>query len=158
LFKKALAKSGSIVIITHWSPDGDAMGSSLGLYHYLKAKGKQVKVIVPNEYPTFLDFLPGRNQVIDHSQQKKKAEDAVKKAGIVFTLDFNSFGRIEELGNVVQQSKAMKIMVDHHQAPEKYAQLYYCDVNASSTCELLYELIAAMGDKKMVDKKMATCL
>jgi phosphoesterase RecJ-like protein len=158
LFKKALAKTGPIVIITHWSPDGDAMGSSLGLYHYLKAKGKQVKVIVPNEYPAFLDFLPGKAQVIDHLQQKRKTEDALKKAAIIFTLDFNSFGRIEELGKAVQASKAMKIMIDHHREPENYAQLYYCDVNASSTCELVYELIAAMGDKKLVDKKMATCL
>ncbi|MCD6068363.1 MAG: exopolyphosphatase [Bacteroidetes bacterium] len=158
LFKKALAKSGPIVIITHWSPDGDAMGSSLGLYHYLKAKGKDVKVIIPNEYPEFLDFLPGKNTVINHLAQKKKAEDAVKKAGTVFTLDFNSFGRIEELGKAVQESKAVKIMIDHHQAPDDYAQLYYHDVNASSTCELIYEFIVALGDKKLVDKKIATCL
>lgn len=158
LFKKALAKAEDIVIITHWSPDGDAMGSSLGLYHYLKAKGKNVKVIVPNEFPFFLNFLPGRNLVIDHLQQKKKAENAVKKADIIFTLDFNSFGRIEELGNVVKESNATKIMIDHHREPENYAQLYYCDVNASSTCELVYDWIVALGDKKIVDKKMATCL
>src|SRR6202008_3037047 len=129
-----------IVIITHWSPDGDAMGSSLGLYHYLKAKGKKVKVVVPNEYPGFLEFLPGNSAVINHQQQTKKVEDLVKKADIVFTLDFNSFGRIENLGNCVQNSKAVKIMIDHHRQPDNYAQLYYHDINACSTCELVYEL------------------
>jgi bifunctional oligoribonuclease and PAP phosphatase NrnA len=157
-FKKVLAKATNIVIITHWSPDGDAMGSSLGLYHYLKAKGKNVKVIVPNDYPNFLEFLPGNTTVINHLKQTKKADDLVKKADVIFTLDFNSFGRIEQLGNSVKASTAVKIMIDHHREPEQYADLYYHDVNACSTCELVYELIAALGDKKIIEKKMATCL
>src|ERR1700752_2334320 len=128
-FKKVLSKSKDIVIITHWSPDGDAMGSSLGLYHYLKAKGKNVKVIVPNEYPEFLNFLPGNTTVINHLEQAKKAEALVKKADIIFTLDFNSFGRIEQLGNMVKSSAGIKIMSDHHREPENYAQLYYHDIN-----------------------------
>ncbi len=157
-FKKVLSKATNIVIITHWSPDGDAMGSSLGLYHYLKLKGKKVSVLIPNDYPKFLDFLPGNKSVINHQQQAKKAESLVQKADIIFTLDFNSFGRIEELGKAVQASAGVKIMIDHHREPDNYAQLYFHDINASSTCELVYELIEALGDKKLVEKKIATCL
>lgn len=157
-FKKVLSTAANIVIITHWSPDGDAMGSSLGLYHYLKAKGKKVNVVVPNEYPAFLNFLPGNSTVIDHLANPKKAEGLVKKADVIFTLDFNSFGRIEELGKAVQASNAVKIMIDHHREPENYAKLYYHDINACSTCELVYELIVALGDRKLIEKKIATCL
>ena len=157
-FKKALSKATNISIVTHWSPDGDAMGSSLGLYHYLKAKGKNVKVIVPNDYPQFLYWLPGNASVLNHQKNRKKVDDFVMKSDIVFTLDFNSFKRIEELGKVVEKSPAIKILIDHHQQPEQYASLYYHDVNACSTCELVYEFIALMKDTKLVDKKIATCL
>lgn len=157
-FKKALSKATNISIVTHWSPDGDAMGSSLGLYHYLKAKGKNVKVIVPNDYPNFLYWLPGNASVLNHQKHTKKVNDFVMKSDIVFTLDFNSFKRIEELGKVVEKSPAIKILIDHHQQPDQYAKLYFHDVEACSTCELVYEFIALMKDTKLVDKKIATCL
>lgn len=157
-FTKVLTKAKNISIVTHWSPDGDAMGSSLGLYHFLKSKGKNVKVIVPNDYPQFLYWLPGNASVLNHQKHTKKVDDFIKKSDMVFTLDFNSFKRIEELGKVVEQSNAIKVLIDHHQQPDQYAQLYYHDVNACSTCELVYEFISLLKGRKLIDKKIATCL
>jgi phosphoesterase RecJ-like protein len=157
-FKTVLAKASTISIITHWSPDGDAMGSSLGLYHYLKDKKKNVKVIVPNDYPDFLKWLPGNNTVLVHEKEEKKANAFVSKSDVIFTLDFNSFKRIEKLGEVVAVSKAIKILVDHHQNPDDYADYYYHDVKSCSTSELICELICGMGGKKVLNKKIATCL
>lgn len=157
--KSAINKSKTISIITHWSPDGDAMGSSLGLYHFLVSLNKNVKVIVPNDYPKFLKWLPGDKSVINHQQKTKTAEKFILESDIVFTLDFNTLARIEKLGDVVSKNKtAVKILVDHHQQPENYAQLVFHDTSACSTCELIYELICGIAGKKVITKKIATCL
>ncbi len=147
-----------IVIITHWSPDGDAIGSSLGLYHFLKSLKKKVDVIVPNAYPSFLQWMPGNKFILVHEVDKVKTEKLVFAADIVFTLDFNSLARIEELGKVVAASEAKKIMVDHHAQPSDYADLYFHDIKACSTCELVYELIVGLGSKKVITKNIASCL
>lgn len=157
-FKALLRRAKSIVIVTHWSPDGDAMGSSLGLYHYLLQLDKSVKVIVPNAYPGFLDWLPGRKQVLNFQENEQKAAKAIQTADVLFTLDFNSYKRLEKLGQVLESSTAPKVLIDHHQQPDTYASYYFHDVAASSTCELVYEFIVALGGKKLIDKKIAACL
>ena len=158
-FRKVISSSKTISIITHWSPDGDAMGSSLGLYRYLKNLGKNVKVIVPNEYPAFLKWLPNDKYVLNHEINPKAAEKHVAKSDIIFTLDFNTLKRIEKLGEaILRNSVATKIMIDHHQQPDDYAQLYYHDVTACSTCELIYDLICGISGKNAIDKQIATCL
>ena len=157
-FKSLLKRSESIVIVTHWSPDGDAMGSSLALYNYLKKTGKTVSVITPNDYPEFLHWLPGNKQVVDFLKQEKKALGLIRKADLIFTLDFNNFKRLEKLGDVLSESPAAKILIDHHQQPDDYATLYYHDVKASSTCELIHEFIVGLGGKKLIDKQIASCL
>jgi phosphoesterase RecJ-like protein len=157
-FKKAIDQSSCISIITHWSPDGDAMGSSLALFHFLKLTKKKVKVIVPNEYPKFLHWLPGNKEVLNHTVEQKKTETFIGKSDLIFTLDFNSVSRIEELGKVIMKNNCTKIMIDHHQQPENYAQLYYHDVNASSTCELIYEFIELLKGKALINSKIATCI
>jgi phosphoesterase RecJ-like protein len=157
-FKALIKKSNNIVIVTHWSPDGDAMGSSLGLYNYLLKIKKKVTVIVPNEYPEFLKWLPGDNKVLNHQTDAGKVESVVKKADAVFTLDFNSYKRIEKLGEVIAASTAVKVLIDHHQQPEKFAKVVYHDVKACSTCEMVYNLIIGLGHKKLIDKKIAACL
>ena len=158
IFKNVLKKAQNIVITTHWSPDGDAMGSSLALYNYLLQLNKSVKVIVPNAYPEFLDWLPGNKQVIVHQKNETKAEKLIKSADLIFTLDFNSFKRIEKLGELLEKANAPIVLVDHHQQPEDYASYYFHDVTACSTCELIFELIVGMGGKKLIDKKIAACL
>lgn len=156
--KELLVKPKRIVIVTHWSPDGDAMGSSLGLYNYLIQKKHKVTVITPNDYPAFLSWMKGNDTVLDFSKQTKKAKDAVGKANLIFTLDFNSLKRIDKLGPEVEKSKAIKILIDHHQQPESYAKYMLHDVHASSTCELVFEFIVMMGDTKLINKHVAECI
>jgi bifunctional oligoribonuclease and PAP phosphatase NrnA len=157
-FKQIIKTAKHIGIVTHWSPDGDAMGSSLALYHYLKGLGKMVHVIVPNAYPDFLKWLPGDKQVLNFQTQEKKAMNVLKKVDVLFTLDFNSFKRLEKLGELLALHPARKIIIDHHQQPDDYGTLYFHDVNATSTCELIFDFIVGMGDKKQIDKKIANCI
>ena len=157
-FKSLINKSNNIVIVTHYNPDGDAMGSSLALYNYLVKMDKNVTVITPNEYPDFLHWLPGNKKVIAYTKQQKKATAIVHKSDLIFTLDFNNLSRLESLGDLLKTSVAKKIVIDHHQQPENYAHLMYHDVAACSTCELVYEFICGLGGKKLIDKDIAACL
>jgi bifunctional oligoribonuclease and PAP phosphatase NrnA len=158
ILNKALKNATKVAIVTHFSPDGDAMGSSLGLYHFLLKLGKKASVIVPNAYPAFLEWMPGHKQVINFQENEKKAEKALMTADLVFTLDFNSYKRLEKLGALLENTKAPKFLVDHHQQPDDYASYYFHDVKACSTCELIFDLIAGLGHKKLIDKKIAACL
>ncbi len=157
-FKKVLKSAKNIVIVTHWSPDGDAMGSSLALYHYFTRINKQVKVIVPNSYPEFLDWLPGNNKVINFQDKSTAAKKAIRLADLIFTLDFNSYKRLEKLGELLAESESKKVLIDHHREPDSYATYYFHDENACSTCELIFDFIVGMGDKKLIDKKIASCI
>lgn len=156
--KYLLADSKKIVIITHKNPDGDAMGSSLGLYNYLIRKKHTVKVVTPNTYPAFLHWLPGDDKVIKHSETPKTAESRIEKADIIFCLDFNSFTRIGDLGKIVKNTKAIKILIDHHPQPEKFADYMLWNKKACSTAQLVFDFIILLGDKKLINKKSANCL
>lgn len=157
-FKALLKKSNNIVIVTHFNPDGDAMGSSLALYNYLVKTGKSVTVITPNDYPDFLQWLPGNKKVVEYSRNPKKAASLVAKADLIFTLDFNNYSRLEGLGDLLGKTTAPKVLIDHHQQPDTYATLMYHDVKACSTCELVYEFIVGLGGKKQIDRDIAACL
>lgn len=156
--KTLLSRPQKIVILTHWSPDGDAMGSSLGLYNYLILKKHTVRVITPNAYPSFLSWLPGDNKVIDAVEDPGKAGKLIAGAEMIFCLDFNSLKRIDKLGPLVSKAKAMKVMIDHHLEPDDFAEITHHSIQACSTCELIYTLIEKLGDKKLIDKKIAECL
>ena len=156
--KELLAGRKSIVIVTHKNPDGDAMGSSLGLYNYLLRKNHSVKVVTPNGYPTFLQWLPGDDKVIEHSENPERAQALVKKADIIFALDFNALRRIGDVGALVKKAKATKILIDHHLQPEKFADYMMCDKKSCSTSQLVFDFIALLGDKKLINRKVANCL
>jgi len=156
--KALLSKPKNIVIVTHWSPDGDAMGSSLGLYNYLIQLKHKVNVITPNDYPSFLFWLPGNKKVTDFSKNPKSAKTLVAKADIIFCLDFNSLKRIDKLGDEVGKSSAVKFMIDHHLQPEDFAKYMLHSIKACSTCELVFELIELMGHKKFMNKDIGNCL
>ena len=145
ILKKAINNSKTISIITHWSPDGDAIGSSLALYQFLKYLDKNVKVIIPNAFPDFLEWMPGSKQILNFQEEEKKCENWLNKSDLIFTLDFNSYKRIEKLGDVLVKTSAPKVMIDHHQQPDDYAKYYFHDVNACSTCELIFDLICGLG-------------
>lgn len=157
-FHELLSSANTVAIVTHWSPDGDAMGSSLGLYHYLLKLGKQPQVIVPNAYPDFLHWLPGNETVINFQEMETTATDSLIAADCIFTLDFNSYKRLEKLGEVLEKTSAPKVLIDHHQQPDSYPALYFHDTSACSTCELVFELIAGLGDQRLIDQNIAACL
>lgn len=156
--KTLLSQPKKIVIVPHKNPDGDAIGSTLGLYHYLKKGNHDVHVLVPNDYPKFLKWIPGNDTILKHDAHTKKCNDLIEVADIIFTLDFNAFHRTGNMEKVLEQSQALKIMIDHHQAPDNYAAYTYSDVSMSSTCEMIYHFIDMLGDSNLIDSDIATCL
>ncbi|MEX8548030.1 MAG: bifunctional oligoribonuclease/PAP phosphatase NrnA [Mucilaginibacter sp.] len=157
--KELLAQPQKIVITTHHKPDGDALGSSLGLYHYLKQKQHQVQVITPTDYPDFLQWMPGNDDVMIYTEKKEQSAALIEQADLIFCLDFNSLSRINEMGELVQLSSAKKIMVDHHLDPENFDDFRHWRTSASSAAQLVYEFIAELlGDKNSITADIATCL
>ncbi|MDG1730279.1 MAG: bifunctional oligoribonuclease/PAP phosphatase NrnA [Algibacter sp.] len=157
--KHILSTKKKIVIVPHKNPDGDAIGSTLGLFHYLlKSNNHKVHVIVPNDYPFFLKWIPGNDTILKHDSQTKACDDLINDADIIFTLDFNAFHRTGNMESVLAKSNAIKIMIDHHQAPDDYAQYMFSDVSMSSTCQMIYHFIDMLGDTNLIDSDIATCL
>ena len=156
--KILLASPKNIVIVPHKNPDGDAMGSTVGLYHFLKQYNHNATVISPNDYPNFLKWIPGNNQVLIHDYQTETCNNLIEKADIVFTLDFNALHRTGNMETVLEKSKAIKILIDHHQSPDNYAQYIYSDVSMSSTCQMVYQFIQMLGDTHLIDSNIASCL
>jgi phosphoesterase RecJ-like protein len=150
----------NIVIIPHQKPDGDAMGSSLGLYHFLKKTPcASLKVLCPTDYPAFLKWLPGKSEVMIHPFMPHKSPSLIERADVIFCLDYNGLGRINELGEMVKQAKGIKVMIDHHTLPENFQDLQLWDDTAASTCELIYKLIAEEWNApEMIDATIAKCL
>jgi len=157
--KNKLAQPCNIVITTHYKPDGDAMGSSLGLYNYLIQKGHHVTVITPTDYPIFLHWLPSNSEVIIYPDNVAKSNELIKNAAIIFCLDFNSLSRINEMGEIVRHSSALKIMIDHHLEPENFDDYRHWDTKACATAQLIYDFIVnSLNDRALINKEVATCL
>jgi len=147
------------VITAHQKPDGDAMGSALGLYHFLKQLGHEVTVISPTNWAQFLDWMPGVDQVIDFEANKNEASQIVADADYVFCLDFNILHRTKHLEPIIRDSKTLKILIDHHQQPDTPSFAYgISDVKMSSTCEMVYDFIVQSGHSNLINLDIATCL
>jgi len=161
-FQQLMATSKKVVIVTHFKPDADALGSSLGLAGYLLKKGHLVNVISPSDYPDFLDWMPHKEMVTALSKESKepaaKAALLIANAEVIFCLDFSSLKRINELGDLVKTCAAKKVLIDHHLAPEKFADFEKWDISAASTAEMIFELIDELGDKSLIDEDIANCL
>lgn len=154
-----LRQPQTILITTHQNPDADAMGSSLGLAGYLKKKGHRVTVVTPTDYPQNLHWLPGNDEVIAFDEKVRvTVSQLIEEADILFCLDFSSIDRIRELGPMVRQARAKKVLVDHHLEPEAFADLAYWDPTAAATAQLIFYLIDKLGDKKLIDKAIGECL
>lgn len=154
-----LTEPKKIVITTHHKPDGDALGSSLGLYHFLKKYNHTVNVVVSSDFPDFLDWTPGRSVVIEYPKQPEQASKLLEEADIIFCLDYSALSRTNILEPLIAASSAQKWMVDHHLDPEDFAQLTYWDSNAAATAQLIYTFIADVLDAKdQIDADIATCL
>lgn len=149
----------NIVIVPHRNPDGDAYGSSLALYHFLRKKNHNVTVISPNDCPIFLKWLPAQEEILLFEPNISKSTKVLNQAEIVFTLDFNAFHRTG-----AQMEKALKsiqptfVMIDHHQEPDDYAQYTFSDVNKSSTSEMIFDFIEALDELALIDETIATCI
>lgn len=156
--KDLLSTPKHIVIVPHKNPDGDAIGSSLGLYLYLLKMNHHVIIIAPNDYPDFLKWLPNEESILKYESQKEISKVKIERAEVIFTLDFNALHRTGEMETPLQNSKAVKIMIDHHQQPDGYANYMYSDNSMSSTCEMVYNFIEFLGDDSFLDSDIATCL
>jgi bifunctional oligoribonuclease and PAP phosphatase NrnA len=157
--KEILADPKHIVITTHHKPDGDAMGSSLGLYNYLIQKGHHVKVVSPTDYPVFLHWLPNNADVIIFTEKQEESKVLVDKADLIFCLDFNALSRINDLGELVRESSAIKVMIDHHLEPEDFDTYRHWNINACATAQLVYDFIVnIMEEPDLINKDVASCL
>ena len=143
----------------HQKPDGDALGSSLGLYHFLVKMGHSVTVISPTNWPDFLTWLPGMKQVINYENQREKCRDLLAASHVIFCLDFNILHRTKSLEPLLEEASAIKILIDHHQEPQEEAfQFGVSDTSKSSTCEMVYDFIVQSGNDALLDADIATCL
>ncbi len=156
--REVLKNANSIVITTHKSPDGDAIGSSLALYHFLKKEGKEVTVVVPDSFPIFLNWMVGCDSIVRYDAQTAKADNLIGQADIIFSLDYNSLTRISDLRNPLEKSNAVKIVIDHHQDPKDFADHYFVDTNSCSTCQLVYEFIENLDGLDKLDKEIGECI
>lgn len=156
--KTLLDTPKTCVIVPHKNPDGDAIGSTLGLYHYLKLLNHDARVIAPNDYPDFLKWMPEEDSVMKFETQQEESEVLISDADIIFTLDFNSLARTGDMAPYLEDAKGIKIMIDHHQQPDDYATYMYSDPSLSSTCEMIYNFIEMLGDLDKINADIATCL
>lgn len=158
-FKEFLSVPQKVVITTHHKPDADALGSSLGLSAFLKKKGHSVSVITPTDYPRFLHWMKGNDEVIVFNEgNEQKSAELVKEATAIFCLDFSNLHRINDLGELVREASATKVLIDHHQEPEDFADFVSWSTQAAATAELVYMLIRDMEEESLVDPDIADCL
>src|ERR1700749_524050 len=139
--KQLLEQPKNIVITTHHKPDGDAMGSSLGMYNYLIQQGHHVRVITPTDYPYYFNWMPGNDNVIIFTERQDESVALVAAADLIFCLDFNALNRINELGELVGKSNAVKVMIDHHMEPQDFDDYRHWHISACSTAQLVYTFI-----------------
>jgi phosphoesterase RecJ-like protein len=153
-----LATPKKIAIIPHRGPDGDAMGSTLALYHFLLKNNQHPVVVSPNEFPDFLAWMPGSETVKIYEKDKENCTKILEEAELIFTLDFNALHRVGEMEHVLEKLTAPFIMIDHHQRPDDYATYTYSDTAFGSTCEMVYNFISFLDKKQDLDKTIATCI
>jgi phosphoesterase RecJ-like protein len=154
-----LSEPRHIVITMHHKPDGDAIGSALGLYNYLIQKGHHVKVISPSDYPYFLQWLPNNPEVLVYPEKKEEANHYIAAADLIFCLDFNTLSRINEMEEPVRSSAAKKVMIDHHLEPGGFDDYRHWSIHACATAQLVYDfIVSVMNDHHLVSKDVATCL
>lgn len=148
---KSLVKGTKVVISTHKSPDGDAIGSSSALGLFLAKLGCQCTVIVPDAFPEFLSWIPGNELIIVNDDNPEKAEKAVADAEIIFSLDYNDTRRAGHVGLYIDNSEVTKVMIDHHEEPTGFASINYHDASCCSTAQLVYDFIEELGQLALLD-------
>ena len=154
-----LQQPKKVVITTHQKPDGDAMGSSLGLYHFLVQFGHEVTVISPTNWADFLDWMPDTKKVLNYEQQTNTANAAIDAADWIFCLDFNTLSRTKKMEEKLNTAVGQRLLIDHHQEPQEEKFAYgNSDTGKSSTCEMVYDFIMASGHDDKINIAVAECL
>ncbi|MBQ9310347.1 MAG: DHH family phosphoesterase [Bacteroidales bacterium] len=146
LLSSMLDAAAKPCIVVHTHPDGDALGSGLAMLHYLRdRRGKDARLLIPDEAPFSLHFLTGGEDITDASAETRKADSLIESSDLIFVLDLNDFARTESLCRALVGSKAPKVLIDHHLNPDlSLFTLAFSAPEASSTCELLYFLLREM--------------
>ena len=157
-FSRWMGHAERIVIVAHVAPDGDAIGSSLGLWHFLNSQDKTANVIVPNAFPDFLRWMPGSKDILLYDRYKEFADKLIMEADVICCLDFNALKRIDEMADIVASSPGRKIMIDHHLHPEDFCRITVSHPEISSTSELVFRLICRMGYFSDISKEGAECI
>jgi phosphoesterase RecJ-like protein len=156
--EKALA-AHHIIIVAHQNPDGDAMGASLGLYNVLQTLHKQVTVIMPNESPSFLAWMPGADQVINYQAKTDIAKQIFSTADMLVMVDFNCSPRVKDMEPLLNAFKGTRVMIDHHPYPDTtIANILISNTEVSSSCELMYQIMADAGWSAAINQQAASCL
>ena len=155
----AAVKGGNrFVVLAHKNPDGDAVGSTLALCHYLRSAGKDAVVVLPNAFPVFLSWMPGTDDVLLYDAEKERCDNAIVAADVLFCLDFNVLSRTGDVCPSLLSSSAKKVLVDHHPQPSDEFDVLVSHPEACSTCELVFRVITALGGVEALNFEMAQCI
>lgn len=154
--KTLINESQNIIITCHQNADGDAIGSSLGWAEYLKMLGKEPTIIVPDQYPDYLHWLPNTDKVMRYDKHREQADLLLKIADLIFCLDFNTPSRVDEMQQSLVNSQARRVLIDHHLGPDVPAVLTISHPDASSTSELVFRIVWQLGGFEQMSKHFAT--
>jgi phosphoesterase RecJ-like protein len=149
---------GTIAVVPHSNPDGDAIGSAYALAAIMKNAGKNVKIVTPNDYPAFLGWLNGEIDIINYLKNKTVAKNYLLNCSLVFFVDFNEPGRLDNMEKILPSLKGKKILIDHHPGPKSFCEYTISEPAYSSTAELIFDVIEAIGWKSFMDKRTAEAL
>lgn len=156
---QAIANAHAIVITAHKSPDGDSIGSSMALFHLLQKWNKNVSVVHPDPAPEFLHWVPNQEVIVDFENQSLKATELLQAADLIFCLDYNEPSRVgKDMQEVLMQSNAVKVMIDHHLHPADFCEFTLSETSACSTCELLFQWLTAIQKENAIDETIGKCL
>ncbi|MFA5299926.1 MAG: bifunctional oligoribonuclease/PAP phosphatase NrnA [Lutibacter sp.] len=157
--KELLATPKKIVIVPHKNPDGDAIGASLAVYHYLIKKGHHATIVTPNDYPDFLKWLPKAKNEYKFDMQNRQSKRAIDEASIIFLLDFNALNRVgDDMENTLKEFTGDFVILDHHQEPESFAKYLFSDTSVCSTCQMFYHFLENLKEVETIDADIATCI
>lgn len=156
--KTFLDQKRTIFLTTHLRPDGDAIGSILALYLFLKANGHQVTAVIPSEYPYYFEWFPGIKELLNYQTNKEEVLRQLRKSDIFFAVDFNNLKRNGELGQIISETKIPRVLIDHHTLPEESFDFKFSDTKASASAEIVFEIIRQFDPDLLNNKDIATCI
>ena len=156
--REIVGRCKNFVVTAHKNPDGDAMGSTLALCHYLRSIGKEANVVLPNAFPAFLSWLPLADEVLVYDTDKERCDDVIAAADTIFCLDFNVLSRTGDMAQSMVASPATKVLIDHHPQPSDEFDVLVSHPEACSTCELVFRVITALGGTAALNFEMAQCI